>query len=112
MRCGEGGFGRYRDNLSRRGRLPCTAEQLHVPRYTSARTHAPVAQGIEHPPSKRQVAGSNPAWGTRSTPIRRRVSPQLEERLNHLAGLDRRHDRNDLGFEEIAPAQYPLLEQA
>ncbi len=25
---------------------------------------APVAQGTEHPPSKRQVAGSNPAWGT------------------------------------------------
>src|SRR5687767_12353338 len=33
--------------------------------YTSTRTRAPVAQGTEHPPSKRQVAGSNPAWGTR-----------------------------------------------
>ena len=32
--------------------------------YTSPKTRAPVAQGTEHPPSKRQVAGSNPAWGT------------------------------------------------
>src|SRR5690606_16852659 len=27
--------------------------------------HAPVAQGIEHPPSKRSAAGSNPAGGAR-----------------------------------------------
>jgi hypothetical protein len=31
---------------------------------------APVAQGTEHPPSKRQVAGSNPAWGTSTEPPR------------------------------------------
>ena len=28
---------------------------------------APVAQWIEQPPPKRQVAGSTPAWGTKLT---------------------------------------------
>ena len=40
---------------------------------------APVAQWTEHPPSKRQVAGSNPAWGT---------SGGLQIWLDHGAGLD------------------------
>src|SRR5829696_8687347 len=37
--------------------------------YTSPENRAPVAQGTEHPPSKRQVAGSNPAWGTLTQPL-------------------------------------------
>src|SRR5215211_1420335 len=80
--------------------------------YTSAETRAPVAQGTEHPPSKRQVAGSNPAWGTPSKPS---YSPDLARRLEEwaddLSRLRRRHDRDDLGFEEISPAQDPLLKQ-
>jgi hypothetical protein len=40
------------------------AEIVSPSLYTSTETRAPVAQGTEHPPSKRQVAGSNPAWGT------------------------------------------------
>lgn len=102
---------------------------------------APVAQGIEHPPSKRQVAGSNPAWGTRlvdDAPSPGRQSrrgiwkknttlwpvlfpglaglvapcPASEKWLNHLLSNRRGHDRDDFCINEAAPAQNPLLQQA
>jgi hypothetical protein len=72
---------------------------------------APVAQGTEHPPSKRQVAGSNPAWGTPSKPnYRPNLARRLEERADDLSRLRRRHDRDDFSLKEISPTQHPLLQ--
>src|SRR6185437_3882022 len=76
---------------------------------------APVAQGIEHPPSKRQVAGSNPAWGTRGALVcgpEGCAGPCSKERLDDHLRLLRGNDWYDLAFEQTVPAQNPLLEQS
>lgn len=44
----------------------CKTVVIWLGGFDSQRRHAPLAQWIEHPPSKRSVEGSNPSWRTPS----------------------------------------------
>jgi hypothetical protein len=70
-----------------------------IGKYSPCPFYAPIAQGIEHPPSKRSVAGSNPAGRAEQAsrfhcslfvgdiPSRQRETPGAQEQWPYLSGI-------------------------